>query len=84
MAKLQGVVKGSAPISIKWMKDSKSLIDDDSSVTTTFENNIPSISFASVDLKHGGKYTCIAENEAGQQKCEAILTIQGQDPPPSS
>lgn len=75
--KLQGVVKGSAPISIKWLKDSKLLIDDDSSVTTTFENNIPCISFTSVGIKHGGKYTCIAENEAGQQKCEAVLTIQG-------
>ncbi|MEQ2219931.1 hypothetical protein ILYODFUR_000155 [Ilyodon furcidens] len=76
LVKLQGVVKGSAPISIKWMKDSKMLIDDDSSVTTTFENNVPCISFASVEKKHGGKYTCIAENEAGQQKCEAVLTIQ--------
>ncbi|MEQ2173687.1 hypothetical protein GOODEAATRI_000003 [Goodea atripinnis] len=77
LVKLQGVVKGSAPISIKWMKDSKLLIDDDSSVTTTFESNVPCISFASVEKKHGGKYTCIAENEAGQQKCEAVLTIQG-------
>lgn len=76
-AKLQGVVKGSAPISIKWLKDSKLLIDEDSGVTTTFENNVPCISFTAVDIKHGGKYTCIAENEAGQQKCEALLTIQG-------
>lgn len=75
--KLQGTLKGSAPISIKWMKDSELLRDDDLHVKMTFENNIASISFSSVEIKHGGKYTCFAENEAGQQKCEAILTIQG-------
>lgn len=75
--KLQGTLKGSAPITTKWMKDSELLRDDDPNVKMTFENNIISISFSSVELKHGGKYTCLAENEAGQQKCEAVLTIQG-------
>uniref|UniRef100_A0A3Q3B781 TITIN n=1 Tax=Kryptolebias marmoratus TaxID=37003 RepID=A0A3Q3B781_KRYMA len=69
--KLQGVLKGSAPISVKWMKDSELLRDDDSSVTMSFANNVASISFSSPEIKHGGKYTCLAVNEAGQQKCEA-------------
>uniref|UniRef100_A0A3Q0SKN3 Ig-like domain-containing protein n=1 Tax=Amphilophus citrinellus TaxID=61819 RepID=A0A3Q0SKN3_AMPCI len=75
--KLQGTLKGSAPMTIKWMKDSELLRDDDPNIKMSFVNNIASISFSSVELKHGGKYTCLAENEAGQQKCEAILTIQG-------
>lgn len=75
--KLQGTLKGSAPITIKWMKDSELLRDDDPNVKMAFENNIASISFSSVEIKHGGKYTCLAENEAGQQKCEAVLTVQG-------
>ncbi|XP_074514104.1 cell adhesion molecule DSCAM-like [Sebastes fasciatus] len=74
--KLQGTLKGSAPIAIKWMKDSELLRDDDPNIKMTFENNVASISFSSVEIKHGGKYTCLAENEAGQQKCEAVLTIQ--------
>ncbi|XP_049450272.1 titin-like [Epinephelus fuscoguttatus] len=74
--KLQGTLKGSAPITVKWMKDSELLRDDDPNVKMTFENNVTSISFSSVEIKHGGKYTCLAENEAGQQKCEAVLTIQ--------
>uniref|UniRef100_A0A672GFR8 Ig-like domain-containing protein n=1 Tax=Salarias fasciatus TaxID=181472 RepID=A0A672GFR8_SALFA len=74
--KLQGTLKGSAPIIVKWMKDSELLRDDDSNIKMTFENNVASISFSSIELKHGGKYTCVAENEAGQQKCEAVLSIQ--------
>uniref|UniRef100_A0A3B4WNS5 Ig-like domain-containing protein n=1 Tax=Seriola lalandi dorsalis TaxID=1841481 RepID=A0A3B4WNS5_SERLL len=70
--KLQGTLKGSAPITVKWMKDSELLRDDDPNVKMKYENNITSISFSSVEIKHSGKYTCVAENEAGQQKCEAL------------
>uniref|UniRef100_A0A3B5ART8 Ig-like domain-containing protein n=1 Tax=Stegastes partitus TaxID=144197 RepID=A0A3B5ART8_9TELE len=64
--------KGSAPITVKWMKDSELLRDDDPNVKMAFENNITSISFSSVELKHGGKYTCLAENEAGQAQTAAL------------
>uniref|UniRef100_A0A667X745 Ig-like domain-containing protein n=1 Tax=Myripristis murdjan TaxID=586833 RepID=A0A667X745_9TELE len=75
--KLQGTIKGSAPITVKWLKDSEILRDDDPKVKMAFENNVASLAFSSVEIRHGGKYTCLAENEAGHQKCEAILTIQG-------
>ena len=75
--KLQGVLKGSAPISVKWMKDSEMLREDDPNVRVTFGNSVACVSFSSVELKHGGKYTCVAVNEAGQQKSEALLTVQG-------
>uniref|UniRef100_A0A3Q2XG43 Ig-like domain-containing protein n=1 Tax=Haplochromis burtoni TaxID=8153 RepID=A0A3Q2XG43_HAPBU len=71
--KLQGTLKGSVPITIKWMKDSELLRDDDPNIKMSFVNNITSVSFSSVELKHGGKYTCLAENEAGQQKCECKI-----------
>ena len=74
---LQGTIKGSAPITVKWMKDSELLRDDDPNVQMKFEHGAVSIAFSCVEIKHGGKYTCLAENEAGQQKCEAILTVQG-------
>lgn len=76
--KLQGTVKGSSPITVKWMKDSEYLKEDDPSITLSFENNVASLSIATVALSHGGKYLCQAENEAGQQKSEATLTVQGQ------
>lgn len=77
-AKLQGTVKGSSPITVKWMKDSEDLRDDDPAVTLSFDNNVASLSIAAVAISHGGKYVCQAENEAGQQKSEATLTVQGQ------
>lgn len=76
--KLQGTIKGSAPITVKWMKDSEILRDDDSNIKMVFESNVASLSITTVAISHGGKYSCQAENEAGQQKCEATLTVQGQ------
>lgn len=76
--KLQGTIKGSAPITVKWMKASEVLRDDDLNVKMAFENNVASLEIASVAIDHGGKYLCQAENEAGHQKCEATLTVQGQ------
>jgi len=76
--KLQGTLKGSPPISVKWTKDSEILRDDDSNIKMAFENNVASLSITAVAISHGGKYSCQAENEAGQQKCEATLTVQGQ------
>lgn len=75
--KLQGTLKGSSPISTKWLKDSELLGDDDPNVKMSFENNVVSISFSSVQTEHCGKYTCMAQNEAGQQKCDAVLSVQG-------
>lgn len=75
--KLQGTIKGSAPITVKWMKDSEIIRDDDPNIKVVFENNVVSLLITTVAISHGGKYSCQAENEAGQQKCEATLTVQG-------
>lgn len=75
--KLQGTLKGSAPITVQWFKDSEIVRDDDPNITTTFENSIAVLAIAKVAINHGGKYTCQAENEAGKQKCEATVSVQG-------
>uniref|UniRef100_A0A3P8STD5 Ig-like domain-containing protein n=1 Tax=Amphiprion percula TaxID=161767 RepID=A0A3P8STD5_AMPPE len=74
--KLQGTIKGSAPITVKWMKDSDILRDDDPNIKMLFESGVASLSIATVVISHGGKYSCKAVNEAGQQKCEATVTVQ--------
>lgn len=76
--KLQGTVKGSAPITVKWMKNGEILRYDDPNIKEVFENNVASLSITTVAISHGGKYTCQAQNDAGQQSCEATLTVQGQ------
>ncbi|KAJ8255364.1 hypothetical protein GJAV_G00204040 [Gymnothorax javanicus] len=74
--RLQGTLKGSAPIKVTWMKDSETLRDDDPNVTMEFENNIAVLKIATVSIMHSGKYTCQAENEAGKQMCEATVSVQ--------
>lgn len=64
--KLQGTIKGSAPITVKWMKDSEILRDDDPNIKMVFENNVACLLITTVAISHGGKYSCQAENEAGQ------------------
>lgn len=76
--KLQGTIKGSPPITVKWMKDSEILRDDHPDIKMVFENNVACLLITTVAISHGGKYSCQAENDAGQQKCEATLTVQGQ------
>lgn len=61
----------------KWVKDSQLLRDDDTNVKMSFENNVVRNFFSSVQTEHRGKYTCLAQNEAGQQKCDTVLSIQG-------
>lgn len=75
--KLQGSLKGSAPIAVQWFKDSEILRNDDPNATTSFENNTVILAIANVAINHGGKYTCQAENEAGKQKCDANISVQG-------
>lgn len=75
--KLQGTLKGSAPITVTWLKDSELLRHEDLNITMSFENNIVSLAIAKIAMTHDGTYTCVAENEAGQQKSEAKISVQG-------
>lgn len=74
---LQAVVKGSDPISVTWMKG-KDIIKDDHKVKVTFEHGLATLQIAGVQLSAGGKYTCVAENDAGSQTCFGELAVKGQ------
>lgn len=74
---LQAVVKGSEPISVMWMKG-KDIIQDDNKVRVTFEHGLATLQIAGVQLSSGGKYTCVAENDAGSQSCFGELAVKGQ------
>lgn len=72
----QAAVKGSLPITVSWLKDSDEVIED-SNIKMTFVNNIATLLVKSIELKHDGKYFCQAKNEAGIQRCSALLTVKG-------
>ncbi|NWW99578.1 TITIN protein, partial [Caloenas nicobarica] len=72
---LQAVVKGSEPISVMWMKG-KDVIQDDNKVRVTFEHGLATLQITGVQLSSGGKYTCVAENDAGSQSCFGELAVK--------
>ncbi|NWS55827.1 TITIN protein, partial [Chunga burmeisteri] len=72
---LQAVVKGSQPISVTWMKG-KDIIQDDNKVRVTFEHGLATLQISGVQLSSGGKYTCVAENDAGSQSCFGELAVK--------
>lgn len=76
MAAFQCVVAGSPTLSVQWKKDENWILEDPK-IERTFENNVASLRIPVCEVTHGGKYTCQVANEAGQDKCFATLTVQG-------
>lgn len=72
----QAAIKGSLPITVSWLKDNDEVIEDNN-IKMTFVNNIATLLVRSIELKHDGKYFCQAKNEAGIQRCSALLTVKG-------
>lgn len=69
-------MKGSAPISITWMKG-KDVIKEDNKVKVTFENGLATLQITGLQISSGGMYTCVAENDAGSQTCFGELAVKG-------
>uniref|UniRef100_A0A8C0B1C6 Ig-like domain-containing protein n=1 Tax=Buteo japonicus TaxID=224669 RepID=A0A8C0B1C6_9AVES len=72
----QAAIKGSLPITVSWLKDNDEVIEDNN-IKMTFVNNVATLLVRSIELKHDGKYFCQAKNEAGIQRCSALLTVKG-------
>lgn len=72
----QAAVKGSEPISVTWTKG-KDILKVSDKIKITFEDSIATLIIADVQANHAGKYTCLAENEAGSQTCFGELAVKG-------
>uniref|UniRef100_A0A7M4F499 Ig-like domain-containing protein n=1 Tax=Crocodylus porosus TaxID=8502 RepID=A0A7M4F499_CROPO len=72
----QAAIKGSLPITVSWLKDNDEVVEDNN-VKMTFVNNVATLLIRSIELKHDGKYFCQAKNDAGIQRCSALLTVKG-------
>lgn len=73
---LQCSLKGSEPMTVSWLKDDHELREAEN-IQITFENKTSILHFTKVQSKHGGKYSCQAQNQAGSQTCSAALTVKG-------
>lgn len=74
---LQAVVKGSEVITVTWMKG-RDVVREDDKVKITFDNSIATLHISNVHINSVGKYTCVAENDAGSQTCFGELVVKGQ------
>lgn len=75
-AAFQATLKGSLPITVTWLKDNDEVTEDDN-IRMTFENNVASLYLSGIEVKHDGKYVCQAKNDAGIQRCSALLSVKG-------
>lgn len=75
-AAFQATLKGSLPITVTWLKDNDE-ITEDNNIRMTFENNVASLYLSGIEVKHDGKYVCQAKNDAGIQRCSALLSVKG-------
>lgn len=72
----QATVKGSSPITISWLKDNDDIVEDENT-KMTYVNNVATLMIRAIEVKHDGKYFCQAKNDAGIQRCSALLTVKG-------
>lgn len=72
----QATIKGSMPITVSWLKDNDDIVEDDNT-KMTFVNNVATLMIRAIEVKHDGKYFCQAKNDAGIQRCSALLTVKG-------
>ena len=73
---LQCSLKGSELMTVSWLKDDHELKEAEH-IQITYENKIALLHITSVHADHAGKYTCLSHNQAGSQKCSAVLTVKG-------
>ena len=76
MATFQCVVKGSPPLSVQWQNNDKWILDDPT-IESTLRDNVATLTIPVCEACHSGQYTCLVNNEAGQDKCFATLMVQG-------
>lgn len=73
---LQCVLKGSEPLTVTWMKDNHELKEAEN-IQITYEDKTALLHITDLQSKHGGKYSCQAQNQAGSQTCTAVLLVKG-------
>lgn len=74
------IVKGDAPINIKWALNGEPLINGQNGIIIVkMSARLSSLSIESITDKHRGIFKCIAENAAGRTDNESELKVNGID-----
>lgn len=59
-----------------WMKGQE-VIKEDGKIKMSFSSGVAVLTIPDVQIGLGGKYTCLAENEAGSQTSVGELIVKG-------
>ena len=74
--RFKGTFTGSAPFTVKWLKDDTELMTGPTCFTG-LEGQSCFLDLYSVSLAHSGIYSCQVSNDAGSARCSADLTVKG-------